>query len=93
MSTKRELAVALILYLLRMVQITSLSITTFCVCYLVWMHQHHICVYRYCGGGVRDSDGKNPQEHTSVPMGEVMMIVAVSLPAKHSVGLPGLGVS
>ena len=63
--------IAVLLYLIRMVEIVTLSITTFCVCYLVWMHNNHYCTSYWCSG--------SPLNNTSVPIGEVMMIVAVSV--------------
>jgi hypothetical protein len=69
MSFKKDIIAAAVLYLLRMAEAVSLSITTFCVCYLVWMHRNHYCHDSWCSPG--------RLQNTSVPIGEVMMIVAV----------------
>jgi hypothetical protein len=70
MAFKSDVVMAAVLYHFRIAQIVCLSITTFCVCYLVWMHRNH-CHFWWCSS--------DQYQHTAVPIGEVMMITAVSV--------------
>ncbi|KAK4654997.1 hypothetical protein QC762_405618 [Podospora pseudocomata] len=58
-------------YLLRLTQFSSLSISCFSVCYLIWMHSHHFCAYWSC-----NDPG---QEAALVPLGEVIYVVSCVL--------------
>ncbi|CAM1509582.1 Fc.00g033210.m01.CDS01 [Cosmosporella sp. VM-42] len=55
-------------YPVRLVQLGTVSIAGYAVCYLVWMHHFHYCAWYGCGGTSTDP--------TSVPIGEVLFITA-----------------
>ncbi|KAM7203261.1 hypothetical protein V8F33_002252 [Rhypophila sp. PSN 637] len=61
-----------IVYLLRLVQLTTLSITCFGGCYLIWMHNHHYCAYWPCSGTSREG-------LATVPLGEVVFVTCCVL--------------
>lgn len=66
----KEMEISTAVYLLRLVQLTTLSITCFGACYLIWMHNHHYCAYYSCSGTEREELG-------SVPIGEVIFVTCV----------------
>lgn len=72
MKVSREIlsvAAKVAIYPARLVQLGSLVITGYAVCYLVWMHHFHYCAFYGCGARVPDG--------VSVPLGEVLLITAV----------------
>ncbi|KAK3361804.1 hypothetical protein B0T24DRAFT_640126 [Lasiosphaeria ovina] len=76
----------LLVSLLRATQLSTVSISCFGACYLIWMRNHHFCAvsrYRYqCTG--------NQLENYQVPLGEVMFVVScvlVALELLYSTGL------
>lgn len=73
-----ETATAVATYLLRLTQLSFLSISCYGVCYLIWLHNHHYCTYYSCSDSNREA--------ASVPVGEVVYTVAVS----KSLGPSGL---
>ncbi|KAH7264630.1 hypothetical protein MRS44_012056 [Fusarium solani] len=71
MKVSREIlsvAAKVAIYPARLVQLGSLVITGYAVCYLVWMHHFHYCAFYGCGARVPDG--------VSVPLGEVLLITA-----------------
>ncbi|KAH6874375.1 hypothetical protein B0T10DRAFT_567302 [Thelonectria olida] len=71
MKATREMisaAATVAVYLVRFIQLGSVVIAGFGVCYLVWMHNHHYCSWYGCNGVRLDP--------TSVPVGEVLFIIA-----------------
>jgi hypothetical protein len=69
-----DTATAAAAYFLRLVQLSTLSISCFGVCYLIWMHNHHYCAYWSCSG--------SDMEMASVPLGEVIYVTAVRMPLR-----------
>ena len=61
------------LFFLRLTQLSTISISCFGVCFLIYMHNNHPCVYRpyYC------RDGSAYAGNQSVPVAEVVMVVMV----------------
>ncbi|RSL54916.1 hypothetical protein CEP54_009632 [Fusarium duplospermum] len=71
MKVSREalsVAATVAIYPARLVQLGSLVITGYAVCYLVWMHHFHYCAFYGCG--------RRLPETVSVPLGEVILITA-----------------
>ncbi|KAM0433855.1 hypothetical protein ACHAPT_003798 [Fusarium lateritium] len=71
MKVSREtlsVAATVAIYPARLVQLGSLVITGYGVCYLVWMHHFHYCAFSGCGTSLPES--------VSVPLGEVLLITA-----------------
>jgi hypothetical protein len=62
-------ATVVALYLVRFIQLGSVIIAGYAVCYLVFIHNHHYCAIRYCGDYGREA--------AAVPIGEVMFIISV----------------
>ncbi len=80
MTTTRDkltAAAAVTIYLIRLLQIGTLAIAGYCACYLAWMHRFHYCRWRYC----------SDNSAMSVPLGEVLFIIAVSEPFSLSLSL------
>jgi hypothetical protein len=68
--TKLQVAMAIAPVFFRFSQLFSTIIAGYGVCYLIWMHDNHPCKYNgYC----------SPMTNSAaVPIGEVVMVVAVS---------------
>jgi hypothetical protein len=80
-STETLSAAAIVaIYPARLVQLGSLVITGYAVCYLVWMHYFHYCAFYGCGTRLPDS--------VSVPLGEVLLITAVRTLSPCTLKLP-----
>ncbi|KAM7197422.1 hypothetical protein V8F20_006567 [Naviculisporaceae sp. PSN 640] len=72
LKISKETALSTAVYLLRLIQLTNLSITCFGACYLIWMHNHHYCAYYSCS-----STGL--EGLASVPLGEVVFVTCCVL--------------
>ncbi|KAK3368027.1 hypothetical protein B0H63DRAFT_490169 [Podospora didyma] len=71
-----------VLAVIRATQFCTISISCFCVGYLITMHNHHYCAYYNCG--------TYSGHLASVPVGEAMMLIAcvlVTLEFLYSTGI------
>ena len=67
--SKEELAMPAFMFFLRLVQMTNIAITGFCVGFLIYMHNHHPCGSRYYSC---------INDYHQVPATEVVMVTIVS---------------
>ncbi|KAF7550027.1 hypothetical protein G7Z17_g5989 [Cylindrodendrum hubeiense] len=59
------------IHAVRLIQLGSVAIAGYVVCYLIFMHHNHYCAWYDCGPNLR--------HHASVPIGEVLFIIASCL--------------
>jgi len=82
---KADLAGYAALFFLRLIQLSTVAISCFSVCYLIYMHNHHPCTWNpyYCQEGTINAGNQQ------VPLVEVVMVVTV----RNHTRTPCLGAS